>query len=206
MFSIYSVSYNLFVDSNIKQIWIYFRCIQKGFECCHSFMEYKLCFSNRVKISYLWLHSERVIKIYEWCKIVVLFSTCRTTVTLLRYTLSVLNADSSVAALSRPSSSVIKETMKSSQIKYCNCKAYKVRMLWTKDMKEFNSTVIQESVSKAWVGANDGIHCKLLQIFLLSIYFLLKTLYIHFFYNSGFGLIIPTSVINSEAGYVAGSG
>lgn len=73
-------------------------------------------------------------------------------------------------------------------------------------MKEFNSTVIQDSVSKAWVGANDGIHCKLLQIFLLSIYFLLKTLYIHFFYNSGFGLIIPTSVINSEAGYVAGSG
>ncbi|XP_052688263.1 uncharacterized protein LOC128166866 isoform X3 [Crassostrea angulata] len=100
-----------------------------------------------------------------------------TTVTLLRYTLSVLSADSSVAALSRPSGGVIKEAMKSSPIKYCDCKAYKVRMLWTKDMKEFNSTVIQESVSNAWVAANDG-----------------------------FGLIIPTSVINSEAGYVAGSG
>lgn len=105
---------------------------------------------------------------------------CRTAVTLIKYTLSVLNADSSVAALSRPSGSVMKEAMKFSQIKYCDCKAYKVRMLWTKDMKEFNSTVIQGSVSSAWVGANDGIHCKLLQIFFCCLYFLFLTLYIHF--------------------------
>lgn len=133
------------------------------------------------------------------------FPIYRTTVTLLRYTLSVLSADSSVAALSRPSGGVIKEAMKSSPIKYCDCKAYKVRMLWTKDMKEFNSTVIQESVSNAWVAANDGSHCKLLQIILLSIFSISNSLNTFFSY-SGFGLIIPTSVINSEAGYVAGSG
>lgn len=95
--------------------------------------------------------------------------------------------------------------MKSSPIKYCDCKAYKVRMLWTKDMKEFNSTVIQESVSNAWIAANDGSHCKLLQIILLSIFSISNSLNTLFSY-SGLGLIIPTSVINSEAGYVAGSG
>ncbi|XP_078316701.1 uncharacterized protein LOC111119087 [Crassostrea virginica] len=98
-------------------------------------------------------------------------------VTQVKYTLSILAADSSIAALSSPGANVLTEVMKSSHKTFCNCKAYQVRMLWTKDMKEFNSSVIQESVSKAWLASNDG-----------------------------FGLIIPTTVINSETGYVAGSG
>lgn len=74
----------------------------------------------------------------------------------MKYTLSILAADSSIAALSSPGANVLTEVMKSSHKTFCNCKAYQVRMLWTKDMKEFNSSVIQESVSKAWLASNDG--------------------------------------------------
>ncbi|XP_061191549.1 uncharacterized protein LOC133199695 [Saccostrea echinata] len=94
-------------------------------------------------------------------------------VTLIKYTVTVMNADSSLAAVSPPSAGVMENVLKS----VCDCRAYKVRMLWTKDMQGFNSTIIQKAVSNAWILANNGL-----------------------------GLIIPVKVLNTESGYVAGSG
>lgn len=74
--------------------------------------------------------------------IIVLFLIYRILVILLRYILSVLNVDFSVVVLFWFSGGVIKEVMKFLLIKYCDCKVYKVRMLWIKDMKEFNLMVI----------------------------------------------------------------
>ncbi|XP_062570839.1 uncharacterized protein LOC134232878 [Saccostrea cucullata] len=95
------------------------------------------------------------------------------TVTQIKYTVNVMNADSSLAAVSSPSVSVMGNVLKS----VCDCRAYRVRMLWTKDTQGFNSTVIQKAVSNAWILANNGL-----------------------------GLTIPVKVLNTESGYVAGSG
>lgn len=70
------------------------------------------------------------------------FLIYRIIVILLRYILSVLNVDFSVVVLFWFSGGVIKDVMKFLLMKYCDCKVYKVRMLWIKDMKEFNLMVI----------------------------------------------------------------
>jgi hypothetical protein len=81
----------------------------------------------------------------------------RKSVTQIKYTMAALDADSSMTALSSPSAGVMDTVLNASGKTYCDCRAYRVRMLWTTDRKEFNSTVIQSAVSKAWMGVNKGM-------------------------------------------------
>lgn len=121
-------------------------------------------FPQKGKENFLCAEMNEICQCYAvlWLMSLIITSPFRDSVTRIKYTMDILNADSSIAALSSPSVGVMETVLNSSGKTYCNYRAYQVRMLWMTDMEDLNTTAIESAVSKAWISANNGKHTSII--------------------------------------------